>query len=91
MDGDGFGPINLDAKDDIYVEVYRSESMLAFDPDGKFITGGYLLAGMRRVGGGKKTEWGDWYWPTPVFMPDGRAFTFGEAGLVELRVDLPPE
>jgi outer membrane protein assembly factor BamB len=89
MDGDGFGPVNLDPTGNIYVEVYGSESMLIFDRHGKFVAGGYLQPGARRVGGGKKTEWGDWYWPTPVFMPDGRAFTFAEQGLVELTFTLP--
>jgi outer membrane protein assembly factor BamB len=89
MDGDGFGPVNIDPNGNIYVETYTAESMLIFDPHGRFIAGSYLQPGMRRMEVGKKIEWGDWYGPTPVFLPDGRAFTFAERGLVELKVTLP--
>ena len=89
MDGDGFGPVNLDPNGNIYVETYTAESLLIFDPHGRFIAGSYLQPGMRRMNVGKKIEWGDWYGPTPVFLPDGRAFTFAERGLVELKVTLP--
>jgi outer membrane protein assembly factor BamB len=89
IDGDGFGPINVDAKGDIYLEVYRSESLLVFDPDGKFIAGGYLQPGMRPAAVNRTVTYGDAFWPTPVLVPDGRAFTFAERGLVELKVTLP--
>jgi hypothetical protein len=29
------------------------------------------------------------FWPSPVFLPDGRAFAFGRDGLIELKVHLP--
>ena len=34
-------------------------------------------------------DWGDSFWPVPVPMPDGRAFTFNKLGLVELSVAVP--
>ena len=90
MDGDGFGPVNLDAAGRIYVQTYTAESILAFEPDGAFIAGAYLQPGMQRQVGGKTIEYGDWYSPTPVFLPDGRAFTFAGKGLVQLDFKLRP-
>ena len=33
-------------------------------------------------------EWGDLFWPSPVFLADGRAFSLGKGGLRELKVTL---
>ena len=95
--GGGAGPINLDASGNIYVVVFggarpvegrdNQDAQLVYSKDGKFLGGRYIKAGMRHS---ETPTYGDAFWPSPVFLPDGRAFTFGEAGLVELRVDLPP-
>jgi hypothetical protein len=34
-------------------------------------------------------SWGDTFWPSLVFLPDGRAFSFWTDGLVQLKVTLP--
>jgi hypothetical protein len=34
-------------------------------------------------------EWGDTFWPSPVFLPEGPGSALGEDGLLELKVELP--
>jgi outer membrane protein assembly factor BamB len=89
--GDRSGPTNLDPAGNIYVAVYGSGSELVFDPAGKLLGGLVHEAGapISNIGNGH-VEWGDTFWPSPVFLPDGRAFTFWKDGLVELSVKLPP-
>ena len=62
-----------------------------FDKTGKFLGGHLHQAGMPLTSIGKQITWGDTFWPSPVFLPDGHAFTFGMDGLTELKVTLPPK
>lgn len=89
IDGDGFGPVNIDPSGNIYMNVNGSESQLVFDNAGRFLGGQYLREGDERNEAGKETRWGDIFMPSPVFLPDGRAFSFGRGGLLELKVTLP--
>ena len=89
--GQSFGPLNVDPSGNVYVTLFGdfpfvdgrdlTSALLVFDPSLQFIGGRYNTPDMldRR----------DNYWPSPVFLPDGRAFTFGQAGLSELKVTLP--
>jgi outer membrane protein assembly factor BamB len=89
IDGAQSGPMNLDKAGGIYIAVYDSSSLLAFDKMGKFLGGHYHQAGMPNTSIGKEITWGDTFWPSPVFLPDGNGFTFGKDGLTELKVTLP--
>jgi len=90
---------SLDPKGNIYVVLFGGapplqgkdiqDALLVFDPDGAFLGGRYIEPGMQVSRSGRTMVYNDTYWPSPVFLPDGRAFTFGEAGLVELKVQLP--
>ena len=88
MDGDGFGPVNLDPAGDMYVVMATSESQLVFDPTGRFLGADYLEPTEERTGVNKTITWGDAWLGSPVFMTDGRAFVFGRDGLLELKVDV---
>jgi hypothetical protein len=37
---------------------------------------------------GQTVDYGDWYWPAPISLPDGRAFTFGRDGLILMKVSI---
>jgi outer membrane protein assembly factor BamB len=85
--GNSFGPVNLDPSGNLQVVLYGGAppvdgrsidgAILIYDSDYRFLGGRYYSPGMPV------------YWPSPVFLPDGRAFTFGPDGLVELKVTLP--
>lgn len=94
------GPINLDPNGNLYIDLFGgaprvngkdvSNALLVFDRDGRYLGGRYMEPGMRGLGGDAKAPtYNDAYWPSPVFLPDGRAFTFGKDGLLELKVTLP--
>jgi outer membrane protein assembly factor BamB len=89
LDGDGFGPMTLDGKGYIYIAVFGSNSQLVFDPMGRLVGGRYHQAGMPFTSINRQVSWGDTFWPTPVFLPDGRGFTFWKDGLTELKVTVP--
>lgn len=84
--GNSFGPLNFDPDGNLYIVLFGGAppvdgrnidgAILIYDKDGAFLGGRYFSPGM------------DAYWPSPVFLPDGRAFTFGREGLVELSVTL---
>ena len=88
IDGDA-GSIALDRAGNVNVSTYISESTLVFDPKGSLIAARYLTGSMQRMDIGKQASWGDVFWPSPVYLPDGRAFTFWKNGLAELKVTLP--
>ena len=90
LDGDGFGPMTLDGRGNIYIATYGSNTQFVFDPTGRLLGARYHQAGMPFTSLNRETSWGDTFWPTPVFLPDGRAFTFGKDGLTELKISLPP-
>jgi DNA-binding beta-propeller fold protein YncE len=75
IDGDGFGPVELDPVGNIYVHIYASDSLMVFDPAGAFLGSTTLHNAGRQA--------------SPSFMPDGRAYFFGSDGLLELKVTLP--
>jgi len=89
--GDTSGPTNLDRAGNIYVAVYGSDNELVFDSTGRLVGGLYHQVGapLTNIGNGH-VEWGDTFWPSPVFLPSGRGFSFWKDGLVELKVSLPP-
>ena len=76
MDGDGFGPTNLDRDGNIYVHAYGSDSQLIFDPSGT-----YLGSDTRTTVGGPGAM-------APVFGKAGLGYLFVADGLLELRVNL---
>jgi DNA-binding beta-propeller fold protein YncE len=90
LGGDRSGPTNLDRDGNIYVAVYGSTSELVFNSAGE------LLGGLDHQPGAPATtignghvEWGDTFWPPPVFAPDGHGYTFWADGLTELSIKLP--
>ena len=96
IDGDGFGILELDPADNMYIQAYApsfdfpvAAAILVFDPTGTFLGGMYRTPGSQPPAEARTIIYGDWYYPTPVFMPDGRAFTFSKAGLTEMKVTLP--
>jgi outer membrane protein assembly factor BamB len=88
MDGDGTGPSSVDANGDVCIEFYASETILVIDRDGTVLGGVPRPPGARGTNIGRIPDYGDWYWPGPVFLPDGRAFTFNRDGLVLMSVSL---
>jgi hypothetical protein len=56
------------------------------DPSGRLIAD---VAPKEGIGLARTITWGDLFWPSPVFLPDGRAFAFGKDGLLEVKVTLP--
>ena len=81
------GSLSLDPAGNIYVSTYETESTLVLNPIGVLIGERPLGDGMQRMEI-KAATWGDVFWPSPVFLPDGRAFSFWKDGLVELKVTL---
>jgi outer membrane protein assembly factor BamB len=89
LDGDRFGLLTLDREGNVYVAVFGSNSQLVFDATAEFIGGQYHQAGMPFTSINRQVSWGDTLWPSPVFLPNGRGFTFGKDGLTEVKVSLP--
>jgi outer membrane protein assembly factor BamB len=85
------GPIQTDSAGNLFVA--RSgydEAELLVGASGRILGGEYLEPGGRITNEGNgHVEWGDIFWPSPVFLPDGRGFSFGGAGLLELKVTPP--
>lgn len=89
MEADGIGPASTDAAGNVYIELYGSETILVLDRDGAALGGMRLPPGAHGARLGQTVDYGDWYWPAPVPLPDGRAFTFGRDGLIVMSVTLP--
>ncbi|MBA2717991.1 MAG: PQQ-binding-like beta-propeller repeat protein [Chloroflexi bacterium] len=89
LGGDGFALLDVDPKGRIYAVVYGSEAQVVLDQSGALIGARYIGPGMDRGSAGRTIEWGDSWYPAPAFLPDGRAFLFGKAGLLELTINLP--
>jgi outer membrane protein assembly factor BamB len=83
------GMVNLDPKGNIYVAQFFPVSELVLDSTGRYLDGLYHMDGTTETYLGRDWVWGDVFWPSPLFMPDGRAFSFGRDGLIELKVKLP--
>jgi hypothetical protein len=88
LDGDGIGPTSSDASGDIAIELYASETILVFDRQLSVLGGMRLPEGSPGATLGHVADYGAWYWPVPLFLPDGRAITFDREGLVVMKVDL---
>jgi DNA-binding beta-propeller fold protein YncE len=88
-DGDHAGPMNLDPGGNTFVAVYGSSSELVFGPTGTLLGGHAHDPGLPQTAISRRIAWGDTFWPSPVFLSAGRAFTFWNDGLTELRVRLP--
>jgi hypothetical protein len=73
----------------LYLSLFYPVSQLVFDPKGTFLDAFSLAPGAPQTILGSTTTWGDMFWPAPVFLPDGRAFSFGRDGLIQLQVTLP--
>jgi outer membrane protein assembly factor BamB len=83
------GPVSLDPSGNIYVAQFEPQAELVFDPKGRLLGGDYLEPTELGTAINKRITWGDTFWPSPVFLPDGRGFTFGRDGMLELKVTLP--
>lgn len=88
MDGDGIGPASTDADGNVDIELYGTETILVFDRDGMALGGIRLPPRAKGVRLGQTVDYGDWYWPAPIFLPEGRAFTFGRDGLILMKVSI---
>ena len=89
IDGDGFGLLSLDPDGNIFIGVYGSASQMVFDRNGKLLGADYLEPDEEITRLGRTIIWGDTWFPSPVVLPNGRAFIFGKDGLLELKVTLP--
>ncbi len=78
------GVATFDAKGNIYL--FTSNAFQVFDPGERFL-GGMYGASSDMV---KTPVWGDLFFPAPVFAPDGYAYSFGRAGLLRIKVTIPP-
>jgi eukaryotic-like serine/threonine-protein kinase len=81
-----FSLLEFDPDGSLYAWSYHRGAQVVLDPSGELLAAVWPEVGVRLE---KRITWGDKWWPSPVFLPDGRAFTFGKAGLLELRVTLP--
>jgi outer membrane protein assembly factor BamB len=83
---DSFALLELDPEGNLYAWSYDRGAQVVLDPSGELLAAVWPEVGVRLE---KQITWGDKWWPSPVFLSDGRAFSFGKAGLLELRVALP--
>jgi hypothetical protein len=88
MGGDTSGQLNLDPQGRMYVPVYSTSDLDVYDANGRLLAKHDLGAGQPTVIG-RQAQWGDAYWPSPVFAKDGHGYTFNKDGLLELQVTLP--
>jgi DNA-binding beta-propeller fold protein YncE len=79
--------LTLDPAGRMYAAHFAPQVQLVFDTTGHLV-GSWYSRVISNLGNGH-VEWGDTFWPSPVFLPDGRAFAFGKDGLLELKVTLP--
>jgi len=86
IEDDSFSLLELDPSGNLFAWSYDQGAQVVLDPSGALLAAVRPEIGVRLE---KQITWGDKWWPSPVFLPDGRAFTFGKAGLLELRVTLP--
>ena len=73
----------------MYVSQFFPVSEIVLDPSGAFLDGLYHQGNSAETSLGSPIVYGDVFWPSPVFLPDGRAFSFGRDGLIELEATLP--
>jgi outer membrane protein assembly factor BamB len=81
-----FSLLEFDPDGNLYAWSYDRGAQVVIGPSGELLAAVWPNVGVRLE---KRITWGDKWWPSPVFLPDGRAFTFGKAGLLELKVTLP--
>jgi streptogramin lyase len=81
-----FSLLEFDPDGNLYAWSYDRGAQVVLDPSGGLRAAVWPKVGVQLE---KQITWGDKWWPSPVFLPDGRAFTFGKAGLLEMRVALP--
>ena len=87
LEGDDAGLLNLDPQGNVYDWSFYAGHQVVLDPSGRLIADIVPNEGIRL---GRTIAWGDLWWPSPVFLPDGRAFAFGKDGLLELKVSCRP-
>lgn len=83
------GYLELGPDGRIYVAQFYPVSEVVLDADGSFLDEQVHVEGAPETVLSKTIAHGDVLWPAPVFLPDGRAFTFGPDGLTEIKVTLP--
>ena len=92
--GTDYGELSVDPRGNLFITLFGSGPVvagrdvsgatLAFDPAGRFLGAHYLDAASIA------NHYDEQYWPAPVYLSDGRAFSFTiKDGLVELKVTLP--
>jgi hypothetical protein len=83
------GVMDTDPAGNIYLETY-DQTVFVLDPKGKLLGARYLAGGIPTTLG-KTVTWGDQFWPSPVFAPDGHGYSFNRLGLLQLAVKLPKQ
>src|SRR4029077_16038784 len=63
------GPTNIDPHGNIYVAQYVSQAQMVLDPSGTRLIGAWSSTVISNLGNGH-VEWGDTFWPSPVFLAD---------------------
>lgn len=85
----GSGELTVDANGNVYVFRYVFSALQVFDVDGVVKGGMYAAPGTYgEVGPCCLSD--NVFWPPPVFTPDGAGYTFGAAGLVQIRTVFAP-
>jgi outer membrane protein assembly factor BamB len=83
--GFAFGQMSTDPSGRLLVWSYGPQGELILDPEGN------LIAAVEQVGKvvlAKTIDYAGFFWPSPVYTPDGRGYAFARDGLVELTFDL---
>jgi outer membrane protein assembly factor BamB len=80
--------LSTDGRGHILALEWGSENLYALDEDGHVLGLRALGPGDKRTGLAATTDWGAGVWPVPVVMPDGHAWSFSQAGLVDLELKL---
>jgi DNA-binding beta-propeller fold protein YncE len=81
--------MTIDSAGRIYAEDWGTATLYLLAPDGTVLGVKALGPNDELTGLERNTNRGDSFWPVPVPMPNDRAFTFNELGLVELSVAVP--
>lgn len=81
--------ISTDAQGHVYLFQYVPQAMRVLDASGNELGRLDYEEAPPLPAGQYEMPWGSHFWPPPVFPGDGYGYSFGRAGLVRIKVNLP--